>query len=163
VEMVAWGVLGLTTVVCGLLARRHDRARVVGAWAVGVLFLLAGALVNLIYLLRGTDYGGFADASYIPFVRETWLSVVAPRQGLFIGLLIVFEAAVGLLVLSGGRRRQWGYAAIIGFHVALLSFGWFFYAWTVPMIAALWLLLRAERAAASATSPAAAELRPLSV
>lgn len=149
-EYVLWSVLGVTTIVASLRAHRSRQARLVGRWALGALFVLAGALVNAWYLLTGVDYGGFADASYIPFVRDTWQSVVAPNQAVFIWLLVVFEAVVGTLVVSGGRRTRLGLVAIMGFHVALLAFGWFFYAWSLPMLAALTLLLRAEIAAANA-------------
>lgn len=152
-EMIAWPVLGLTTIAAGVMAHRHPRARVVGRWALGVLFVLAGALVNAVYLASGTDYGGFADASMLPFVRETWESLVAPRQGFFISLLVVFEAAVGLLVVSGGRRTQPALVAIMAFHVGLMAFGWYFWAWSLPMLGACALLLRAERAA-EARAPA---------
>ena len=115
--------------------------------------MLAGAVVNAWYLLTDVDYGGFADGSFIPFVRDTWQSVVAPRQFLFIGLLVVFEAVVGTLVVMGGRLTRLALMAMIGFHVALMSFGWFFWAWSLPMVTALGLLLRAEvSAATTATS-----------
>lgn len=148
-EMVAWPVLGLTTVVAAAMARRRPRAVLVGRWALGALFVLAGAVVNAVHLATGTDYGDFADASMIPFVRDTWTSLVAPRQGLFIGLLIAFEAIVGLLVVTGGRRTQAALVAIMGFHVGLMAFGWFFWAWSLPMLVACALLLRAERAPGS--------------
>ena len=144
-EMIAWPVLGLTTVVAGVLAHRHPRAVLVGRWALGLLYVLAGALVNLVYLLTGTDYADFADASMIPFVRDTWASVVAPHQAFWIGLLIAFEAVVGLLVVSGGRRAQVAMILMMGFHVGLMLFGWFFWAWSVPMLIGIGLLLRAER------------------
>lgn len=145
VEMIAWPVLGLTTLVAGVLAARSRRAMLVGRWALGALFVLAGALVNAVYLATGTDYADFADASPFAFVRDTWGSLVAPRQGLFIGLLVAFELAVGILVVTGGRRTQAALVAIMGFHVGLLAFGWGFWAWAVPMLVACGLLLRAER------------------
>ena len=144
-EMIAWPVLGLTTLVAGVMAHRHPRAVLVGRWALGVLYVLAGALVNLVYITTGTDYADFADASFIPFVRDTWASVVAPNQELWIGLLIVFEALVGVLVVAGGRRTQLGMVLVMAFHVALMLFGWFFWTWSVPMLVAVGLLLRAER------------------
>jgi uncharacterized membrane protein YphA (DoxX/SURF4 family) len=104
-----------------------------------------GALVNAVFLATGEDYAKFADRAYVPFVRDTWRSLVVPNHYLFISLLIVFETAVGLLVLSGGKRAQVGLAAAVALHVALLSFGWGFYVWSIPMIGALSLLLRAER------------------
>lgn len=148
-EPILWMVLGVTTLGASLFAHRSARARQIGRLALGALFVLAGALINAWYLLTDVDYGGFADASYIPFVRDAWQSVVAPNQFLFIGLLVVFEAAVGALVVMGGRRTRIALVAMMGFHVALLSFGWFFYAWSLPMLIALGLLLRAEVSAAT--------------
>ena len=52
---------------------------------------------------------------------------------------------MGLLALRGGRWTQWALAAAIAFHVGLLSFGWGFYLWSIPMISAFVLLLRAAR------------------
>jgi hypothetical protein len=57
-------------------------------------------------------------------VTDVWRAVVAPNQVLFIGLLVVFEATVGVLTLSGGRRTQLGYMGVIGFYLALWLFGW---------------------------------------
>lgn len=144
-----WVVLGLTVVVSGVLAGGHPRARVVGRLAVTVLFLLAGAAVNALFLLTGADYDGFADGSPVDVVRETWQSLVVPRHELFIWALVGFEAAVGLGAAAGGRATRLAYVAAIGFHVALLSFGFGFWAWSLPLLAGLVLLLRAERGTAA--------------
>lgn len=79
-----------------------------------------------------------------------------------IGLLTVFEAAVGILVLSGGRRAQLGYAATLAFYLALTLFGGIQLTWFVVMLAPMLLLLRAERRAPT-PPPAVAEIeeRPL--
>lgn len=146
---VTWVALGVTVVVSGALAARRPRARTVGRVAVAVLFLLAGAAVNTLFLLTGADYDGFADGSPVAFVRDTWQSLVVPRHELFIGLLVVFEAAVGVAAAVGGRATRFAYVAAIAFHVALLSFGFGFWAWSLPMVAGLVLLLRAEQAAVS--------------
>ena len=119
-----------------------------------MLYLGGGAAVNAFFLLRGDDYAKFADGSYLAFVRRTWRTLVVPNHETWISLLIVFEVMVGLLAMRGGRRTQLAYAAAIAFHVALLSFGWGFYLWSVPMIAALSQLLRAEQRQAE-TTPAA--------
>ena len=101
--------------------------------------------MNLIYLVTGSDYANFADAAHFSFIRDTWRSVVAPHQGLFVTLLIVFEATVGLLILSGGRKTQVGLVGLIGMQLGLLVFGWVLTIWALVMIPALLLLLRAER------------------
>jgi hypothetical protein len=142
---VVWTGLGALIVVCGVRAARSRRAYVVGVVAVSALWVLAGALVNALFLLRGDDYSNFADGASTSFVRDTWASVVAPNQTLFIGLLIAFEAIVGLLVLVEGTARQTALALLIAFNVALVSFGWGFLVWSTPLVFALVLLFRADR------------------
>ena len=39
-------------------------------------------------------------------MTTAWRAVVAPNQLLFIGLLVAFEAVVGVLILSRGRGTQ---------------------------------------------------------
>jgi len=142
---VIWVICAVVIVAAAVRARRSRRAARVGRWAVAVLFLGAGALVNVIFLATGDDYAEFADGAYIRFVGDTWRDLVVPNHHLFISLLIAFETVVGVLMIAGGRRAQLGLVAAIAFHVALLSFGWGFYLWSVPMIAAFGLLLRAAR------------------
>lgn len=152
---VIWSSLGLVVLVSSLMAVRHRAALRVGLLAVAVLFLAAGALVNLVMLVWGETYADFAATSYLPFVRDTWASLVVPNRWVFIPLLVVFEAAVGVLVLLGGRWTRLGLLAAVAFHVALLSFGWGFWLWSVPMVVALLLLLRAQgRAERDAGVPA---------
>jgi hypothetical protein len=142
---VVWAGLGAVIVTCSLRAARSRRAYVIGVSAVSVLWVVAGAAVNAYLLARGADYSGFADGASTSFVRETWESLVVPHHGLFIGLLIGFEAIAGALVLVGGAVRQWTLVVLIGFTVALVSFGWGFLIWSVPMVVALSLLWRAGR------------------
>lgn len=143
-EQILWTGLGLATLVSSVVAARHPRALQVGRLALGLLFLVGGALVNFLFLVGDTDFADFADDSPWTFITETWRSVVAPRQLLFIGLLIAFEAAVGILVLLGGRRAEIGMVAIMGFHVGLLFFAWYFWAWSALMLVAVGLLLQAQ-------------------
>ena len=143
---VTWVLLGVVVVWAGVRSRTDLRALRVGRLALGALFLGAGALVNAFFVLRGDDYADFASGSYLPFVRDTWASLVVPNHTLFLGVLLVaFEAAVGVLALLGGRRAVLALIGAIGFHVALLSFGWGFYLWSLPMLAGLVLLLKAQR------------------
>ena len=142
---VLWAGLGTVIVASGLRAARSRRAYVTGVTAVSVLWVVAGAAANGYLLARGDDYSGFADGASTSFVRETWESVVVPRHGLFIGLLIAFEAAAGVLVLVEGAVRQVALVVLIAFTVALVSFGWGFLVWSIPMVLALSLLWRAGR------------------
>lgn len=142
---VVWASLGIVIVTCGLRATRSRRAYALGVAAVSALWVVAGAAANAYFLARGDDYSGFADGASTSFVRDRWESVVVPHHGLFIGLLIAFEAVAGLLVLIEGWVRQTALLLLIGFNLALLSFGWGFLVWSAPMGFALWLLWRAGR------------------
>jgi hypothetical protein len=140
-----WLACALVIIVAAVRSRHSARATTVGRHAVAALFLGAGAAVNAIFLAAGEDYVDFADGSYIPFVRHTWRTLVVPNHWLFISALIAFEAAVGLLALRGGRAAEWALAAATAFHIGLLTFGWGFYLWAIPMISSLVLLRRATR------------------
>ena len=140
-----WLTLGAFIVVCALRAKGSERSLRWGCAGVSVLWVAAGAAVNAGFLLTGSTYSGFADAADIAFVRETWESLVVPHHLLFIGLLIVFEAITGVLVLFPGRPRQLALVALIGFNIAVVSFSWYFVFWSAPVVLALGLLFRAER------------------
>ena len=142
---VAWAVLGVLIVGGALLAHRSHTAYRVAIGALAVLYLATGAAVHAWNLATDVTYSGFADWSWSSFVTDTWESLVVPHDGIFIGLLIAFEATVGVLVLIAGRPRRIGLMLMLAFHVALVSFGWAYLVWVVPMVAALVLLLRAER------------------
>jgi hypothetical protein len=142
---IMWIGCAVVIVTAALRSRRSPRAARVGQLAVAALFIGAGALVNAVFLATGETYAKFADGAYVPFVRNTWRTLVVPNHYAFISLLIAFELLVGVLMLIGGKRAQLGLAGAIAFHVGLLSFGWGFYLWSIPMIGALALLLRAER------------------
>ena len=150
-----WLVCGAATIVGAVLASRSRRWLYVGRAAVGGLFLIGGALYNFISLVTDVDYADFADTAHFAWVTDTWRAVVGPNQVLFIGLLVLFEATVGVLTLSGGRRTQIGYAGVIGFYLALWLFGWFQTVWCVLMLPLMLLLLRAERRAEAAPAPGA--------
>jgi hypothetical protein len=141
---VTWTILGVTVVVSAVRARRSDRAFAVGIGAVSVLWVVAGAAVNAATLIDGTTYTGFAQGSPIPFVRDTWESLVVPHHHVFIGILIAAEALAGLMVLVPGRVRQTALIALMAFNATLVVFGWGFAIWAAPLVGALWLLYRAE-------------------
>jgi hypothetical protein len=142
---LGWGVLGLTIVVCGLRASRSPRSLTVGLWAASVLWVLLGAGVHVWLLAGGTTYAGFADGSPIPYVRDTWQSLVVPHHHVFIALLIAGEALAGLGVLVAGRVREVALLALVAFNLTLVVFGWGFAIWGVPVASGLLLLYRADR------------------
>ena len=155
---ILWASCGVATIIAAALANWSGRARYLGRVAVGVLFIVGGALLHVINLATGGDYAGFADPAHFAWVTDAWRAVVAPNQVVFIGLLVVFEATVGVLALSGGRKTQVGYMGVIAFYLALWLFGWFETVWCILMLPAMLLLLRAEQHAA--TVPAAGHDKP---
>jgi hypothetical protein len=166
VEPILWLATGVTALVASVFASRSRAAMLTGRIALGVLMLFGGAGVNAYYLLAGRDYAGFADPAHFDWVTDSWRAVVAPNQWLFIGLLVVFEATVGVLILSGGRRTQVGLAGTIAFHSVLWLFGWIELVWCLVMLPPMILLFLAERhwaalrrAGYEATSPVAVPLR----
>jgi hypothetical protein len=144
-EKIVWLVLGGTTLAAAVFAANRRWALRTARWALGLLMIGGGALVNAVYLATGTSFASFADAAHFAFIRDTWHAVVAPHQIPFITLLIIFEAAAGILVVSGGTRAQAGLLGLIGMHIGLLGFGWIFTIWAAIMLPTFVLLLQAER------------------
>ncbi len=134
---ISWLLLGATVVLAAARAGHSAQAYRVAVVALAALMLVGGAAVNVWYLLRGSSYSSFADASSFEFVRSTWQSLVVPNEAFFIGLLIAFELTVGVLVLLGGRGRDVALWGLVAFFVAVLSFSFWYLLWSVPMVAAL--------------------------
>jgi hypothetical protein len=143
--LVFWSVTEVVIFIAGVWAWWSRQAMYVGRVAVATLFLVGGALFNTLTLATGGNYFDFADGSYLPFVTDTWRSLVAPHQYIFIPLLIAFEVVVGVLMLTGGRRTQLALVLAIAFHIGLMFFGWQYYPFSIAMIVAFVLLLHAER------------------
>lgn len=146
-----WSACWITAVACALMARRAPGATRVGRTAVGILMLIGGALFNAIQLAQGNDYAAFADPSPFGWISRTWRAVV-PDNLVLIGLLVVFEAAAGALLLAGERTARIGYPAVIAFHLLLWLFGWFEIVYCLLMLPALILLWRADHAGAAAAA-----------
>jgi hypothetical protein len=161
--IIVWLVCGVATIIAAVLAGRSRQARYIGRAAVGVLFIAGGALLHVINLATGGDYAGFANPAHFAWVTRGWNAVVVPNHVLFIGLLAAFEATAGVLAISGGRRTQLGYLAVIAFYLALWLFGWTETVWVLVMLPAMLFLLRAELRATPAVSieaKAAADVSP---
>ena len=141
---VLWVGAGVATWVAAIRSTRDRRWLNIGRWATALLFVVAGAGYNLLSLITRADYGGFADLAHFAWVTDAWRAVVAPRQWLFIGLLIAFEAIVGVLAVMGRRATVIAYVAVIGFYTALILFGWFTTVWAVVMLPPMLMLLRTE-------------------
>lgn len=140
-----WFACGLATIVAAVLVHRSTAARYVGRAAVGVLFIVGGALLHLMNLASGADYSGFAGPAFFSWVTTAWQAVVVPNPLVWIGLLALFEAVVGVLAISGGRWTRLGYTGVIAFYAVLWLFGPMELVWVLVMIVPMLVLLRAER------------------
>jgi hypothetical protein len=148
---IVFFTLAVPAFIADVLAGVSDRARQIGRISTGLLMLLGGAAVNATSLAVGVDYADFADDAKFGWVTDTWRAVVPPHEFLLIGLLVAFEATVGVMILSGGRLARVGLVGAIAFHVCLASFfSWFFTVYGLAMLLPLVMLLRAERRAAIA-------------
>jgi hypothetical protein len=148
---IVFFALAIPAFIADVLAGVSDRARRIGRINTGLLMLLGGAAVNAISLAVGVDYTDFADDAKFSWVTDAWRAVVPAHDVLLIGLLVAFEATVGVMILFGGRLAQVGLVGAIAFHVCLaLFFSWFFTVYGLAMLLPLVMLLRAERRAAAA-------------
>src|SRR4051812_6870431 len=118
---ILWVLSAVIIIRAAWRSRRDASALRTGGVAFSFLFLIGGALMNAGFLATGETYAEFADGAYIAFVRHAWHAVVVPHHELWIGLLIVFEAAVGLLAVIGGKSLQLAYGLAIAFHIGLLA------------------------------------------
>jgi hypothetical protein len=111
--------------------------------AFGVIFLWAsGVHVGIVSGDPGL-YHDFADGAWFPGVLTAWRDVFMAHPA-FWGLLVSLgEFAIGAALLSGGRLAHYGLAGAVAFHLALMTFGWGFWIWSVPAL----VLLQARAAA----------------
>lgn len=160
-----WEILWLTcagvTIVASVFATRAKAWLYTGRIATAVLFLFGGATLHITNLIRGDDYSGFADPAHFSWVTTAWEAVVPANPLLWIGLLTIFEIAVGILALTGGRWTQLAYGSVLAFYLALTLFGGFQLVFFLVMLVPMLLLLRAERReAAGSVAPVAVKTRP---
>lgn len=145
VQMVVFFIFAVPAFVGSVLAAWFVWARYMGRIGTGLMMLVGGAGVNASFLISGVTYADFADDAKFAWVTNAWRAVVTPNPTLYIGLLIAFEAAVGILILSGGWPTRIGLIAAIAFHVGLgLFFTAFLTYYAAVMIVGMGLLLWAE-------------------
>jgi hypothetical protein len=120
---------------------------------VGGFFLTMGG-VHIGLVSADTEiYRHFADGALVPGLSTLWRDVFMAHPAVWGLVLAAFEITSGTLLLMGGRTAKLGWVAVLGFHVALMGFGWGFWAWSVPVLTFLvpaalvdWGRLRAKPA-----------------
>jgi hypothetical protein len=73
------------------------------------LAFVAASIVNLTVTLPNPDfYQTFADLTFFPFYRQLILNIALPNATLISALVVIFEFAVGVMMLSKGKWVHWG-------------------------------------------------------
>jgi hypothetical protein len=107
------------------------------AW-VGAFFVWTAGIHVGIVAADTSFYRHFADGALVPGVQEVWRTVFLADPVAWGLATAAGEAALGLLLLFGSRgARLLGWSGVIGFHVALMVFGWGFWVWSLPALALL--------------------------
>lgn len=89
---------------------------------VGVAYLAAAAF-NVGYTLpRSDELDGYADGAWFGFLEKFMDDVFMPNGALFMSLVIVFEIAVGVLILARGHLVDLGVAASVVWVLVVLPF-----------------------------------------
>ena len=110
---------------------------------VGGFFLVMGGVHLGLVAADPQVYRHFADAGLFGFVRTGWSEIVMAQPAVYGLLLMAGEVTAGTLLLVGGRAARIGWIAVITFHVLLMLFGWWVWAWSLPVLALLtWLASR---------------------
>ena len=89
---------------------------------IGIAYL-AAAVFNTVYTLpRSDQLDGYADGAWFPFLGDFMRDVFMPNGDLFMILVIAFEVAVAVLILSRGSYVDAGVIASVLWVVAVLPF-----------------------------------------
>ena len=121
----------------------RNRAAAVRRFVGGFFLVMAGINAGIVVGDPHT-YRTFADGSWSSFVTEAWHDVVMAHPLAWILLLAAGEVTLGVLLLQGGPAARAGWAGVVAFHVLLMSFGFGFWLWSVPVLAVLVPCARAD-------------------
>lgn len=114
-----------------------------GRSLVGGFFLVMGGVHLGLVSSDPQVYQHFADHALFGLVRTGWSELVMAAPAVYGLLLMTGEITAGTLLLVGGRAARIGWIAVIAFHVVLMVFGWWIWAWCLPALALLsWLAYR---------------------
>jgi len=132
-------------------ATTSQRHQALGRMLVGGFFLVMGGVHLGLVSADPEIYRHFADQGLFGFVRDGWREIVMATPAVYGLLLMAGEVTAGALLLIGGRAARVGWATVIAFHVLLMLFGWWVWAWSIPALAVLVWLARRDLRATGAT------------
>lgn len=105
--------------------------------ACGFLFLWSSGIHVGIVSGDAEVYRDVADGAWLPGIATAWRDVFMAHPA-FWGLMIALgEFAIATALLTGGRWARYGLAGAVGFHLGLMTLGWGYWMWSVPVLAIL--------------------------
>ena len=115
-----------------------------GRQIVGRFFLWTSGIHVGVAAANPAIYQHFADAAVMEWVERGWNEVFMAHPRLWGLAVAAVQLALGLLLLHGGRAAKVGWIGVIGFHLALVLFGWIYLIWVVPAVMVLVVLARRD-------------------
>ena len=111
----------------------------------GVAYV-AGSLDHLYLAGFSTEtYRSIAEWGHAPaWVQQAWDSIFMAHPSVYGAMVAIYEMGIGLLMLKGGRAAVLGLWGAIAFHVGLLFLGSFLWPYTLPALALLAVIVRAQ-------------------
>ena len=122
-------------------AHREGWQTKLGLSLIGDMFLVTAGIHIGIVAANAQQYRHFADGA-LPWVHTAWREVFMANPSVWGLAVAAGELAIGSAILIGGRWTRLGLIGAIGFHGALMLFGFGFWAWSLPMLALLGALAR---------------------
>jgi len=109
----------------------------------GFYLTMAGINAGIVFADPET-FRHFADDSYLWFVTRLWGDIVMAHPSFWGMLLAAGEIVLGVLLLHGGRAARVGWVGVLLFHVLLMLFGLGIWLWSLPVLAVLIPVVRAD-------------------
>ncbi len=111
---------------------------------IGSFFLWTSGIHVGVATIDPSSYRHFADAAVMAWVERGWNEVFMANPRVWGLAVAAGELMLGLLLLRGGYAAKVGWLGVIGFHLALVLFGWGFLIWSAPALAVLMVLTRRD-------------------
>lgn len=122
-QLIPWLIFCITVSLLCLI--RPHAARIF----IGVFFIIMAVGVNVVLTVHAPDqFMRLGDEPLLPFYGWIFQNVFAPAPQIVGILAAAGEIAIGLLILSRGRRVKLGLAGAIAFLIAITPLG----IWTLP-------------------------------
>ena len=135
--IVVGAVYSLFVIVLSLLKPNAGRI------FLGFFFVAMGVGVNVAFLLTQPSFvADYGREAWLPLYRTLTETIIAPRPRIFGILLILFEIAMGLLLLSRGAWVKVGLIGTMIFVLALVPIYVTQIVWAVSMAANVYLLTK---------------------